>query len=166
MSKFSKVSLFSGLNNLQDITLDPRYSAVCGYTDQDLDAVFAPHLAGLDRDEIRDWYNGYSWRGDERVYNPFDILLLLDRREFGAWWFETGTPHVPHRHPVRAPGELAGPGSHGGQRRAPVGVRRRPHRDGGVAVPDRVSHHPPRGSRAAAGCSTGSATPTGRCARA
>ena len=92
VSKFSKVSLFSGLNNLQDITLDPRYSAVCGYTDQDLDAVFAPHLAGLDRDEIRDWYNGYSWRGDERVYNPFDILLLLDRREFGAWWFETGTP--------------------------------------------------------------------------
>ena len=92
VSKFSKVSLFSGLNNLQDITLDPRYSSVCGYTDEDLDAVFAPHLPGLDREEIRAWYNGYSWRGDERVYNPFDILLLLDRRELGAWWFETGTP--------------------------------------------------------------------------
>ena len=92
VSKCSKVSLFSGLNNLQDITLDPRYSAVCGYTDEDLDAVFAPHLSGLDRDEIRDWYNGYNWRGEERVYNPFDVLLLLDRREFGAWWFETGTP--------------------------------------------------------------------------
>ena len=92
VSKFSKVSLFSGLNNLKDITLDPRYSAVCGFTDADLDTVFSPELPGLDRDTIRDWYNGYSWRGEEKVYNPFDILLLLDRREFGAWWFETGTP--------------------------------------------------------------------------
>ena len=92
VSKFSKVSLFSGLNNLKDITLDPRYSAVCGYTDADLDAVFAPELPGLDRDVIRDWYNGYNWLGEERVYNPFDILLLFDRREFEAWWFETGTP--------------------------------------------------------------------------
>ena len=92
VSKFSKVSLFSGLNNLKDITLDPRYSAICGFTETELDSVFAPELQGLDRDTIRDWYNGYSWRGEEKVYNPFDILLLLDRREFGAWWFETGTP--------------------------------------------------------------------------
>ena len=92
VSKFSKVSLFSGLNNLVDITLDPRYSAICGYTDADLDAVFAPELPGLDRGEIRRWYNGYWWRGGEKVYNPFDILLLFRRREFGAYWFETGTP--------------------------------------------------------------------------
>ena len=92
VSKFSKVSLFSGLNNLTDITLDPHYSAICGYTDADLDTVFAPELHGLDRDAIREWYNGYGWRGDGRVYNPFDILLLFRNREFGAWWFETGTP--------------------------------------------------------------------------
>ena len=92
VTKFSKVSLFSGLNNLADITLDPRYGAVCGYTDTDLDTVFATELSGLDRDQIRSWYNGYNWRGTESVYNPFDILLLFDRREFGAWWFETGTP--------------------------------------------------------------------------
>ena len=92
VSKFSRVSLFSGLNNLIDITLDPRYSAICGYTEADLDTVFAPELPGLDRDEIRDWYNGYSWLGDEKMYNPFDILLLFDKRRFGAWWFETGTP--------------------------------------------------------------------------
>ena len=92
VSRFSKVSLFSGLNNLTDITLDPRYSGICGYTDADLDTVFAPELPGLDRAEIRAWYNGYSWRGAEKVYNPFDILLLFDRREFDAWWFETGTP--------------------------------------------------------------------------
>ena len=100
VSKFSKVSLFSGLNNLTDITLEPSYSALCGYTDADLDAVFAPELPGLDRDRIRDWYNGYSWAstgsaaplGDEKVYNPFDILLLFRRRRFAAYWFETGTP--------------------------------------------------------------------------
>ena len=92
VSKFSKVSLFSGLNNLRDLTLDPRYSAICGYTEADLDQVFAPELPGLDRERMRDWYNGYSWRGEEKVYNPFDILLLFDGREFGAHWFETGSP--------------------------------------------------------------------------
>ena len=92
VSKFSKVSLFSGLNNLRDITLNPAYSAVCGYTEADLDAVFAPELEGLDRKRVREWYNGYSWSGAERVYNPFDVLLLLADREFSPWWFETGTP--------------------------------------------------------------------------
>ena len=92
VSKFSKVSLFSGLNNLKDITLHAPYSALCGYTEADLDTVFAPELGGLDRDQVRDWYNGYSWRGEEKVYNPFDILLLFDTREFAAHWFETGTP--------------------------------------------------------------------------
>ncbi|UBQ05565.1 ATP-binding protein [Tepidimonas taiwanensis] len=91
VSKFSKVSIFSGLNNLNDITLDARYSAICGYTDEDIDTVFAPELEGLDREEIRRWYNGYGWLG-ERVYNPFDLLLLFDKRSYRAWWFETGTP--------------------------------------------------------------------------
>ena len=88
----SKVSLFSGLNNLNDITLDPRYSAICGYTDADLDDVFAAELPGLDREQIREWYNGYSWLGAEKVYNPYDILLLFDKRRFLPHWFETGTP--------------------------------------------------------------------------
>ena len=92
ISKFSKVNLFSQLNNLTDITLDRRYSAICGYTERDLDEVFAPELAGLDRERIREWYNGYRWRGAERVYNPYDVLLLFDSREFKAHWFETGTP--------------------------------------------------------------------------
>ena len=92
VSKFSKVSLFSGLNNLTDITIDPQYSAICGYTEADLNAVFSPELKGLDRGEIREWYNGYSWLGTERVYNPFDILLLFRNRAFKPHWFETGTP--------------------------------------------------------------------------
>ena len=54
--------------------------------------MFAPELPGLRRNDIRDWYNGYSWRGDQKVYNPFDILLLFDSREYKAHWFETGSP--------------------------------------------------------------------------
>lgn len=91
VSKFSKVSLFSGLNHLRDITVSSEYSAICGYTDEDVDRVFAPELAGLDRDEIRRWYNGYNWTGTS-VYNPFDLLLLFKEREFRNYWFETGTP--------------------------------------------------------------------------
>ena len=48
--------------------------------------------AGLDRARVREWYNGYSWLGSEKVYNPYDVLLLLRRGEFAAHWFETGTP--------------------------------------------------------------------------
>ena len=92
VSKFSKVSLFSDLNNLVDVTLEPAYAAVCGYTEGDLDAVFAPELEGLDRDAIRHWYNGYGWLGSETVYNPFDVLLLFRQRLFRPHWFETGSP--------------------------------------------------------------------------
>ena len=92
VSKFSRVSLFSGLNNLEDITLEPDYSAVCGYTEAELDTVFAPELPGLDRDRVRLWYDGYNWLGEENVYNPFDILLLFRKRRFDAHWFMTGTP--------------------------------------------------------------------------
>ena len=91
VSKFAKVSLFSGLNNLKDITLDARYSAICGYTDHDIDTVFAAELGGLERDKIRHWYNGYNWLG-AGVYNPYDVLNLFDTREFSNYWFESGAP--------------------------------------------------------------------------
>ncbi|MCS2608337.1 ATP-binding protein [Halomonas dongshanensis] len=94
VSKFSKVSLFSGLNNLRDITLSSTYATICGYTDADIDRVFAPELPGLDRANIQRWYNGYRWGGQEvtAVYNPFDVLLLFQERQFGAFWFESATP--------------------------------------------------------------------------
>jgi len=91
VSKFSKVSLFSGLNNLRDISLTSDYSALCGYTTADVEAVFAPELEGLDREKMREWYNGYNWLG-EPVYNPFDLLLLFSERAFKPFWYETGTP--------------------------------------------------------------------------
>ncbi len=104
ISMYSKVSLFSGLNNLKDLSLDPRYATICGYTDTDIDTVFAPELEGLDRDEIRRWYNGYSWLGEEKVYNPFDVLLLFDNRLFRPYWYETGTPRYLYK--LLAEGEI------------------------------------------------------------
>ncbi len=97
VSMFSKVSLFSGLNNLRNISLDPHYATICGYTDRDLDRVFAPELPGLDREEVREWYNGYHWLGDETLYNPFDLLLLFETRNFEPHWFETGSPTFLYR---------------------------------------------------------------------
>ncbi|WP_424860140.1 ATP-binding protein [Tepidimonas sp. HKU77] len=91
VSKLRTASIFSGLNNLNDITVDAAYSAICGYTEADVDTVFAPELEGLDRQAIRDWYNGYNWLGDS-VYNPFDLLLFFQERVFRPYWFETGTP--------------------------------------------------------------------------
>ena len=92
VSKFSKVSVFSGLNNLKDITLDERYATLCGYTEYDLDTTFSAHLEGADRDEVRRWYNGYNFLG-EKVYNPFDILLFIDAGFiFKNYWVTTGTP--------------------------------------------------------------------------
>ncbi len=90
VSKFSKVNLFSGLNNLQDITLDERYATVCGYTENEL-SVFEERLADVNKDTLKLWYNGYSFLGDS-VYNPFDILLFLDRKIYKNYWFETGNP--------------------------------------------------------------------------
>ncbi len=91
VSKFSKVNLFSKLNNLRDISLSKDYSGICGYTEEDVGTVFAPELPGLDCEKVRRWYNGYNWTG-ESVYNPFDLLLLFQEREYRAYWYETGNP--------------------------------------------------------------------------
>ena len=93
-SRFSKVSLFSGLNNLNDITLDSRYASLYGYTQKELKSVFRDRICNFDKakmDRVKQWYNGYRWLG-ESVYNPFDILLYFDKGEFRPYWFETGTP--------------------------------------------------------------------------
>ena len=98
VSKFSKVSIFSGLNNLEDISLNPDYGSVCGYTENDLSEVFGEHLREVDREQLRHWYNGYNFLGRDRVYNPYDILNFIKRSQsfgephFEDYWFETGTP--------------------------------------------------------------------------
>ena len=92
VSKFSKVSLFSGLNNIDDITLTPKYATICGYTQSDVETVFAKHLEGQDFVKIQKWYNGYKFLG-EGVYNPFDILLFISNEfAYRNYWFSTATP--------------------------------------------------------------------------
>jgi hypothetical protein len=93
VTKFSKVNLFSGLNQLVDITIDEEFSSICGYTDMDLREHFSEYLAGSDPEEVKRWYNGYSWTGPNAVYNPFDILLFIKKRMvYQNYWFETGSP--------------------------------------------------------------------------
>jgi len=92
VSKFAKVNIFSGINNLRDITLDEALATVCGYTQKDLETSFKEHLEGVDWKELKKWYNGYSFLG-ERVYNPYDILLFIrNKHSYRNYWFETGTP--------------------------------------------------------------------------
>ncbi len=97
VSKFSKVSLFSGLNNLQDISLTSYYADICGYTQSELEKEFAAYLeAGkVDKALLKSWYNGYNFAGNEeqKVYNPFDILLFFGNNyQYRNYWFETATP--------------------------------------------------------------------------
>lgn len=90
VSKFGQMSLFSGLNNLEDITLRSDYSALCGYTQEELETVFAPELVGVDLEQVKHWYNGYNWTG-ESVYNPFDMLLFFKEGcVFDNYWIGTG----------------------------------------------------------------------------
>ena len=145
VSKFSKVSLFSGLNNLKDITLTPRYSTICGYTEADLDTVFAPELPGLDRERIREWYNGYNWRGRGEGLQPLRHPAAVRRAEVRAVVVRDWNAGVPGRDAVQAPGERSGPGRHGRQRRPAVHLRRGRHRDRGAAVPDRLPDDSGRG---------------------
>jgi hypothetical protein len=86
------LSLFSGLNNLEDITIDANFAEICGYTHEDLKTVFAEHLKNANLDMVKRWYNGYYYFG-EKVYNPFDILLFISKGlEFRNYWWNTGNP--------------------------------------------------------------------------
>lgn len=92
VSKFSKVSVFSVLNNLNDITLDEKYSTMLGYTEEELLHYFpVPGADSETMDKIRTWYNGYSWDGKRFVYNPFSILLYFEKKPL----LTIGLPRVP-----------------------------------------------------------------------
>ena len=154
VSKFSKVSLFSDLNNLTDITLDPVYSAICGYTEGDLDTVFGAELEGLDRARVREWYNGYSWLGEgiQPVRCPAATTPPQVRRPLVRDWDARG----PGGNVVPAPGRLGFAERAVGHRGVAVRIRRGSHRHGGAAVPDRLPDDPlGTGPGRRAGVSTG-----------
>ena len=95
VTKFSKVSLFSGLNNLRDLTINSEYADICGYTQAELEDKFNEYLVGVDKKQLKHWYNGYNFGDHEtkKVYNPFDILLFFaNDKEYRNYWFETATP--------------------------------------------------------------------------
>lgn len=112
VSKFSRVSIFSDLNNLDDITIDDRFSTLLGCTHEELAKYFSLHIdhlsqkLGMSKKELlghmEHWYNGYSWDGRNFLYNPFSILKLFSKNRFGNYWFTTGTPtflinHIKNR---------------------------------------------------------------------
>ncbi len=93
VSKFSRVSIFSDLNNLRDISTEAKYSAICGISQPELDQYFQDELAIFDPQKIKKWYNGYSWDGITSIYNPFSLLnFFVSGGQFKNYWFETGTP--------------------------------------------------------------------------
>lgn len=102
VSRFSKVSIFSDLNNLEDITLSKHFNNIAGITQQELESNFAaeletlPGVLGMDNlqllENIKNWYNGYSWDGKETVYNPFSLLSFMKEEAFRNFWFATGSP--------------------------------------------------------------------------
>jgi len=103
VTKFAKISVFSGLNNLDDITMDQESAELCGYTEKELDKYFKAdfenlaQLHGQDYEDlrirVRDMYNGFRFStGTAAVYNPVSVMNLIKKKEFKAWWFETGTP--------------------------------------------------------------------------
>jgi len=92
VSKFAKANIFSGLNNIEDITLSPKFGNICGYTQNDIETTILPYLEGVDLKKLKEWYNGYNFLKD-KVYNPFDILLFIrNDKIFDNYWFNTGTP--------------------------------------------------------------------------
>jgi len=92
VSKFTKTSIFSGLNNIVDISLHKKIGDICGYSQKDVETTFKPYLDGVDMQKLKSWYNGYNFLGSD-MYNPFDILQFIDNEHFYKnYWFETGAP--------------------------------------------------------------------------
>ena len=102
VSKFSKVSIFSELNNLLDISLDKTFADLVGITPTEVEQYFEAYLNKAETElqltrpdlltKIKDWYNGYSWDGQTKVYNPWSLMSFLRTQTFRNYWFETGTP--------------------------------------------------------------------------
>ncbi|MBA3953863.1 AAA family ATPase [Candidatus Dependentiae bacterium] len=103
VTKFSKTSIFSGLNNLNDLTLAPESALFLGYTQTEIDKYFTDDIAHFAQEkqcqksdilhEMKTWYNGYRFsRKEETVYNPFSVLYYLKTQERANYWFESGTP--------------------------------------------------------------------------
>ena len=89
---YPKDRISSGMNHFNDITQNPDFSTICGYTETELCEVFSNELKSVDIKKIRSYYNGYSWDGKTSVYNPYSILYFLQKKIFKPWWNRTYRP--------------------------------------------------------------------------
>ena len=102
VSKFGKLSVFSGLNRLEDITLDAQHATLLGYTSNEIEHYFAQRLTAWANEKawpykqllgkLAQWYNGYSWGNTTPVYNPWSVMNALKKKTIHAFWYATGTP--------------------------------------------------------------------------
>ncbi len=92
VSKFTQVSIFSDLNNLYDLTIEPNFAGICGITNEELNQYFPKEIEKFDADKIKKWYDGYTWDLETYVYNPYSLLNFFRVQKFRNFWFETGTP--------------------------------------------------------------------------
>lgn len=94
VTKFSKVSIFSDLNNLTDLSTHLQFNEICGISQKELEAYFPEELKVYDKEKIKVWYNGYKWDIDgNTVYNPFSLLnFFYGKGKFQNFWFTSGTP--------------------------------------------------------------------------
>ncbi|MBP5212106.1 MAG: AAA family ATPase [Pyramidobacter sp.] len=102
ISKFTKMGVFSAINNLSDISLDKKFGALCGYTQEELEAYFsgwidaAAQTMDMSREELlaklKEYYDGFSFDGITRVYNPFSTLQLFSMGDFRNYWYESASP--------------------------------------------------------------------------
>jgi hypothetical protein len=93
VSAFSKVSIFSDLNNLYNLSIARSAQTLLGITQQELEHYFAGPLSQVDAQKVRRWYNGYGWGGEDKLYNPYSILSFFKGGgQYNNFWFETGTP--------------------------------------------------------------------------
>jgi len=103
ITKFSQLSIFSTLNNLTNISLQPEFAAICGITGEEIDTLMQPDVARLAeeyevspqemRQMLRQTYDGYHFSGKSPdIYNPFSLFKAFNQLELRNWWFESGTP--------------------------------------------------------------------------
>jgi hypothetical protein len=103
VTKFSKISIFSDLNNLKDISLNETYAGICGITQKELESNFQPEIQALAQKQgfdyqqalaaLKQWYDGYLFHpAGEGMYNPYSVLNTFDDKEIKSYWFGTGTP--------------------------------------------------------------------------
>ena len=129
VSRFAKVNVFSGLNNLNDISMSSDYSQIVAFSQDEIEQYFQPYLQKIQNkfhttrnillETIRSQYNGFSWDGLNRLYNPFSFIKFLADKEFGNYWFASGTPsfliqlikeqkHLPERFEQTKTNDLEG----------------------------------------------------------